>query len=342
MTVWSLSVVANDCPDTFSSKEPGNESHAEHSTTKEPISYQSAEKYNLTRFVKDNKKFFDILENTWLQQYKGKYGLVQFIEDYLVTDIQREYLLKILVKQTPQNTLISMENKFIEEILSKYPGIGSTTVIIKNDAQLSNTLRERFIESVQLPADYTSIKIDGYIWFAHKNIKPEEINTVRTILSEKNKLNDLFKEIGREKLVFEVSEIWKQFDGSIDKFLAVRKESDFTEFRITGRSPWHVMDKYLGPARTRAFLNLLYPVLTMQEIQLLRNFNDKQLMPQPLLNILTGIFERFNPLSDTEVQEHQEKVKEDLARKIIRIWYASRFDLEKHHPDIKSVSHGNN
>ncbi len=117
------------------------------------------------------------------------------------------------------------------------------------------------------PANYKLVKIEETHWLINRTNKnkKENINTVRTILAEKNKLNQLFQQrVGSTAL--EISAIWNQFHGSIDEFLAVRQESNFTKFRTEDKSPWQLMEESVGPQMTKTVVSLLYPVLSLQEI----------------------------------------------------------------------------
>ncbi len=207
------------------------------------------------------------------------------------------------------------------DLAQKYRGINNMQLLVDNfnDGSMQKSFEKYQEELVKNkiahnPADETaSIKIEEHIWFITKHTSKEDINIVRTILADKNEQNEL----SEEQAVYptsKVSEIWDQFHGSIDKFIAIRKVSDFTEFRTADKSPWQLMAEIIGPDMAGNIIHLIFPVFTMREIYQL-TFNKRQLVDWQLnkyittsaLQILNPFYLYINPPLLTQQQSHVEQ-----------------------------------
>ena len=169
------------------------------------------------------------------------------------------------------------------------------------------------------PEDYQFIEIEGNNWFINKhNSSPKDINIVRNVLAEK-------KDIAES--------IWRSFGGSIDRFLAVRKEVDFTEFGEQ-KSPVQLMGEHLSPQIIRTVIYMAYPVLTRRELDQLRypisiKKQPKafpistQLTQQTYTKIIDKIQKSRKTTNQFTNKHTNHEIKQELMKKIIRIVHAS-------------------
>lgn len=306
-----------------------------------------------------------------VQKYKGKNGPDQFINDYetYFNDIVDTLFDKLFSLEKFKNSPIQQHQgtnsliKFLEEnpfsgiptpefVTQKYPEQNSHFQSVKNNKQaFGNGIMQKAFEknskkpkqekrtqqqsSTYHPENYELVKIEDHHWLInrHNKNKKDAINTVQTILAEKNKLNQLFKQrVGSPAL--EISAIWNQFHGSIDEFLAVRKESNFTKFRTEDKSPWQLMEESVGPQMTKTVVSLLYPVLSLQEIsqiwmsqeQLDRqitsttSFLIKQKPNPPMFPIQQPVYDQITKDFQTiDKKSLDTTLKRRLMKKIIKI-----------------------